>query len=257
MTAKNRGRPLVWLVCASAQESQRASELSALGYRVVSGPWSSPAIIRKKSAPPSVVVIDLSRAPSAGRDIAVAMRSHSTLVMVPFVLVDGSADKVAAIAKLLPDAIATTWAHIDATLKKARMKPPTGGKKLSVFAAYEGKSLADKLGIKMGTTVASIDAPPGLRAMIGALPEGAKFHTSAAARDLSLWFVRTPDELRASVAEMRPYAASGRLWIMWRKGDAALNQTIVRKAAMAAGMVDFRIARIDEEWSGLRFTIRK
>jgi hypothetical protein len=79
----------------------------------------------------------------------------------------------------------------------------------------------------------------------------------AAARDLTLWFVRSPDELHERIGAMKPHAASGRLWIIWRKGDAALNQNVVRKMAMDAGMVDFRIGRIDAEWSGLRFTIRK
>jgi hypothetical protein len=77
---KNDRTPIVWLVHPGAEESTRAAELSALGYRVVGGPWSSPAIIRKKTEMPCAVVIDLSRSPSTGRDIAVAMRSHSALV---------------------------------------------------------------------------------------------------------------------------------------------------------------------------------
>lgn len=76
-------------------------------------------------------------------------------------------------------------------------------------------------------------------------------------RDLTLWFVHTPNELRSRVVEMKPHAASGRLWIAWCKGDSTLNQIVVRKTAMDAGMVDFRITRLDAEWSALRFTIRK
>jgi hypothetical protein len=68
--------PLVWLVHSGAGESTRQAELNALGYRVVSGPWNSREIIRKKAEPPCAVVIDLSRSPSSGRDTAVAMRSH-------------------------------------------------------------------------------------------------------------------------------------------------------------------------------------
>ncbi len=36
-----------------------------------------------------------------------------------------------------------------------------------------------------------------------------------------------------------------------------LTQTVVRKAGLAAGLVDYKVAAIDEVWSGLRFTRRK
>jgi len=36
-----------------------------------------------------------------------------------------------------------------------------------------------------------------------------------------------------------------------------LDQIIVRKAGLDAGLVDFRISRIDATWAGLRFTMRK
>ncbi len=59
---------------------------------------------------------------------------------------------------------------------------------------------------------------------------------------------------------MKTHAASGKLWIIWRKGATAepgLNQNSIRKTALDIGLVDFRISRIDDEWAGLRFTVRK
>jgi hypothetical protein len=251
------GAPLVWLVHPGAGESKRSAELIALSYRVVGGPWNSPEIIRKKAELPCAVIIDLSRSPSAGRDIAVAMRSHSTLVNVPFILVEGATDKIAAVKKLLPDAIATTWPRIRTALASARAHPPSGGRKLSVFAAYEDKPLAEKLGIKPHAIVASVSAPSGFRAILGALPDGAKIQNAAPTRDLTLWFVHSTEELANRLVEMKPHAASGRLWIIWRKGEESLNQNIIRKTALDSGLVDFRISRINDEWAGLRFTIRK
>lgn len=256
----NCDAPLVWLVQSGADETKRASELNALGYRVVSGPWNSKEIGRKKSELPGVVIIDLSSSPSTGRDTAVAMRSHSILVNVPFILVEGKQDNVAAIRKLLPDALSTTWAQISSTLVDARSNPPIGGRKLSVFAAYEGKSLVDKLGIKAGATVAVLNAPSGFRATLDTLPDGAKIQPGARARDLTLWFVRSIEELKVGIASMKTHAASGRLWIIWRKGasgESVLSQNVVRKTGLDCGLVDFRITRIDDEWAGLRFTIRK
>ena len=56
-------------------------------------------------------------------------------------------------------------------------------------------------------------------------------------------------------------AANGGLWIVWPKKASGmssdLTQNIVRQTGLDAGLVDFKIASIDETWSGLRFTIRK
>jgi hypothetical protein len=260
---KNDRSPVVWLVHPGAGESHRVTELVGQGYRVVGGPWSSPAIIRRKAALPSAVVIDLSRSPSAGRDIAVAMRSNRELLKVPFMLVEGAPPVVAAIKKLLPDAVETTWRRIRASLLKASASPPSGGRKLSVFAAYQDKPLTEKLGIKPGFAVVATNQPRGFTATLGALPDGARIDENpASARDLTLWFVGSMAELTTQIVKMKPHAASGRLWIIWRKGavansDPPLNQKTVRAAALDRGLVDFKITRIDAEWAGLRFTIRK
>ena len=57
----NSDVPLVWLVHPGAGESKREAELNALGYRVLTGPWNSREIARKKAKPPCAVVVDLSR----------------------------------------------------------------------------------------------------------------------------------------------------------------------------------------------------
>jgi hypothetical protein len=191
---------------------------------------------------------------------ALGYRLVRELLNIPFIIVGGATDSVAAVKKLLPDAIETTWRRIRAALLRARAHPPSGGRKLSVFAAYEGKPLAEKLGIKAGAIVAMVNAPPGFRATLGKLPDGAQIQAGARARDLTLWFVRSTKELTSRIDRMKPHAASGRLGIIWRKGaiaESALNQNTIRRVALAIRLVDFRISRIDDEWDGMRFTIRK
>ncbi|MBV8137272.1 MAG: hypothetical protein JO121_16830 [Deltaproteobacteria bacterium] len=61
---------------------------------------------------------------------------------------------------------------------------------------------------------------------------------------------------------MKRHASSGALWILWNKNtssesDIRLTQLSVRKAGLDAGLVDFKITRVDEDWAGLRFTVRK
>jgi hypothetical protein len=191
------------------------------------------------------------------------MRSNREFLKVPFILVEGAPDSVAVIKKLLPDALETTWPRINQALGVARDNRPPGARQLSVFAAYEGKPPAEKLGIKPGTSVTAINPPSGFSGMVSALPEGARLHRSATSTPgLTLGFVRSIEELFREIDAMKPHAASGRLWIIRRKGSAAvgksaLNQKTVRKAGLARGLVDFKISRIDDEWAGLRFTIRK
>jgi len=52
-------------------------------------------------------------------------------------------------------------------------------------AGYSGTPLPRKLGIKEGTRVALVGAPPGFEATLGALPAGAVTRRGARARPIS------------------------------------------------------------------------
>ena len=264
MTASSKTKPLLWLVHSNPADAKtRARQLAQLGYRVAHRRWSSPEIIRAKANPPEAVIVDLSRTPSIGRDTAIAMRSHRALLSVPFVLVGGTPEVTAAVRGFLPDAIASEWTRIEPSLSAAIKKPPPGARLLSVFAAYEKTPLAQKLGIKAGGVVALRDAPRGIGAKLGTLPDGAKLKPHGpSSRDLTMWFVHSQKSLLHEIESMKQHAASGSLWILWNKNSSAdaatkLTQPLVRKAGLDSGLVDFKITRIDDDWSGLRFTIRK
>lgn len=52
----------------------------------------------------------------------------------------------------------------------------------------------------------------------------------------------------------------GCLWVCWQKHSAAqsnLNDTVVRSIGLACGLVDVKVASINEVWSGLKFVYRK
>jgi len=126
-------------------------------------------------------------------------------------------------------------------------------------AGYSGTPLPKKLGIKEGARVALIGAPPGFE--LGDLPEGATLRRGAAgAADLTLWFVRSQKELLGGVQKMALRSAKSGLWIVWAKQTSPLasdvSETEVRGAGLAAGMVDFKICGVDQDWSGLRFNLR-
>ena len=53
---------------------ERAQLIEAAGYRVDASPFSSGSLRHLRDNPPAAVVIDLSRLPSHGREVAMALR---------------------------------------------------------------------------------------------------------------------------------------------------------------------------------------
>jgi hypothetical protein len=184
---------------------ERAERLQALGFQVNYQMPSPPALLKELAGdPPAAVVIDLSRLPSHGRDMAVSLRERKTTRRIPLVFVGGEPEKVAAIRELLPDAAYTSWEQISTALAAAIAEPPTEpvvpG---SVFAAYAGRPLAAKLGVEADTVLGLVAAPEGFKALLGELPMGAEVQRGAGTgRDLTLWFVRSNAELRSGIEEM-------------------------------------------------------
>lgn len=212
---------------------------------------------------PAATVIDLSRLPSQGRDVALVLRQQKSTRHIPLIFVDGDPEKVSRVKALLPDAAYTTWAGIGDMLNRAIASPPSDPVvPRSALAGYSGTPLPRKLGIKTGSTVALVGAPPGFAATLGVLPEGATLRAGARGRpDLTIWFVRSRKDLTRDIRRMPKLAAGGGLWIAWPKRASTLaadvSETDVREAGLASGLVDYKICAIDATWSGLKFTLRK
>jgi hypothetical protein len=264
MMAKPDSRSTLWLVHSNEIDGpKRVAELASAGYRVHYRQWSNREIVQAKAELPAAVLVDLSRTPSRGRDIAIAMRSHRVMLAVPFVVLGGSVETTAALREFLPDAIEAEWKRVAAVLRRAIGKPPSGARLLSVFAAYEKSSLAKKLGIKAKSIVAMQGAPRGFRGTLGEIPPGAKLVTATGEvpRDLTLWFVNSLDQLEGHIASMKQHAKSGALWVFWRKSPLAngsrMTLPVVRKTALDAGLMDFKVIRVDDNWAGMRFTLRR
>jgi hypothetical protein len=181
---------------------------------------------------------------------------------VPLVFVEGEPAKMQRIRTLLPDAVYTTWNRIRSSLRTALAKPPTDPVvPASSLAGYSGTPLPKKLGIKPGSIVSLVGAPNTFAEMVEPLPDRATLKRNArGARDLTIWFVTSQKTLERRMAPMAVAGANG-LWIAWPKKTSGatsdLTQAAVRKAGLAAGLVDYKICAIDETWSALKFTRRK
>ena len=247
----------------AAAAEDRGDLLRSAGFGVVHEPLTPVGLRALREDPPSAIVIDLSRAPSQGRDMALGLRKHKATRNVPLVFAGGDPKKVARIRELLPDAAYTTWDAIEATLNHAIAHPPEDPVvPRSTFEAYAGTPLPKKLGIKASSVVALIGAPEGFEDTLGELPAGVVLRRKDPdPHGVNLWFVRSRQELEEQIEEMGLFAAGGGLWIAWPKKASGvisdLSQTVVRRTGLDSGLVDFKICSIDTTWSGLRFSQRK
>ena len=249
------------IAAVTAAGEGRAKTLRASGFVVESGPLT-PAAVRRLDPGPDAFVIDLSRAPSVGRDMALFIRQVAATRRVPLVFAGGEPQAVASIRRLLPDAIYTSWAGVAGAVKEAIVHPVADPVSPGVFAPFAGVPLAKKLGIKAEAVVALVDAPRAFQATLGALPAGVRVRRGrGGAADITLWFVRTRRALEDGIGGMKSRAQHAGLWILWPKtakgAPPNVNQLVVRKVGLANGLVDFKISAIDASWSGLRFTLRK
>ena len=124
------------------------------------------------------------------------------------------------------------------------------------MAGYSGTPLPRKLGIKPGHRVIVSRAPDGfalegvdpVRRVSGRADVLLEFHTRRAELQRRLPCLR---------AAMTPAAG---LWIAWPKRASGvptdITEDVVREIALPTGLVDNKVAAIDEIWSGLRLVIR-
>jgi hypothetical protein len=128
-------------------------------------------------------------------------------------------------------------------------------------AGYSGTPLSRKLGIRAGGVVALLAAPTAWR--IAELPEGVVVRTSARAPlDVIVAFFEEravlARRLPALVAALR---ADGSLWIAWPRKAAGhvsdISENDLRDLVLPVGLVDTKVAALDEDWSALRFVWRK
>src|SRR5262249_5367956 len=125
------------------------------------------------------------------------------------------------------------------------------------MAGYSGTPLPKKLGIKQGARVPLSLGPTGFERALGPLPAAASLvRTGRATFDVIVFFAANRTmlerELGGVVAKLKQ---DGGLWLAWPKKSSGrltdLEESFVRKAGLAVGLVDNKICAIDESWSGL------
>ena len=242
----------------------RLDDLTRCGFEAVLSEANGPACFRQmREIQPAAVAIDLSRLPSHGREVAVAMRNQKWSRTIPIVFADGDPAKVEKLRELLPDAVYAEWSGIRAALHEAIQNPPVDpARPTAMMESYKARPLVKKLAIKKNSKVHLIGAPEGFLETLGDVPEGADVREASRGRaDLRIWFVRTLAELENGIDAAARNSQNAPLWIAWPKKLSRLvsdlKEQSVREAGLRAGLVDYKICSMDETWSGLLFSIRK
>jgi hypothetical protein len=133
-------------------------------------------------------------------------------------------------------------------------------------AGYSAKPLWRKLGFDAAERVVLIDAPQGWR-IDGAparLPvtrqSGPRRATSSAGALIAFFRSLGPVEAAMPVLARRIFP-DGALWVAWPRRaaghDSDIREQDIRDAALPLGLVDVKVAALDENWSGLRLVWRR
>jgi hypothetical protein len=131
------------------------------------------------------------------------------------------------------------------------------------MAGYSGTPLPQKLGIKPGRTVVTINAPIDYRRLLGTIPEGVTF-SNRLKQDSSFVhvFIKKRGELATRLPVLREKIAdTGTVWVSWPKKSAGVptdvTEDVIRAVALPLGFVDVKVCAIDETWSGLKLMVRR
>lgn len=217
-----------------------------------SGPAITSAI---RANPPDVVVIDLSRLPSHGKEIAVWLRGRKATRHLPIIFVDGDPLKVATLRELLPDAIFTEASGVASALASAPGTNPQPSIPTPMMQRYPNRTAAQKMGVRVRMKVAVMDAPRDYLTVLGEMPPETEIVEDALEiLPVTLWFVQEPETFLTALPRLCRIAGQTKLWVLWRKGRKnGITQNFVRETAIGAGLVDYRICSVDGHWSGIAF----
>lgn len=130
-------------------------------------------------------------------------------------------------------------------------------------AGYSGTPLAKKLGIKENYTVLLYQPPNHYFKLFSDFPDNTimlnEIQTETA--DFIHIFCTSYKELehKGSIYK-RALLKNGLLWVSWPKGSSNIQTDLkrdpIREYFLGLGLVDVKVAAIDEDWSGLKFVYR-
>ena len=124
---------------------------------------------------------------------------------------------------------------------------------------YSGRPQAAKLGLKPGQRV-HLQNPPDGWALTDP-PAGLAGPDPHGEADVIIAFFTSADEIGRQIDGLaRRIYPAGALWVAWPRRAAGhssdITENLIREHALPIGLVDVKVAAIDDDWSGLRVVWR-
>jgi hypothetical protein len=127
-------------------------------------------------------------------------------------------------------------------------------------AGYSGKPITEKLGVKPGHRVFVERVPEGLPLE---WPDGVTVLRRSPAGPVDIVWAFFLDRRRLDrrlPSLVAATATAGSLWVSWPKKSSGvasdLDENVVRRIGLDAGLVDVKVAAVDDTWSALKFVRR-
>lgn len=130
-------------------------------------------------------------------------------------------------------------------------------------SGYSSTPLFKKLGLKEGFSCVIENAPKHYLDWFETLDLKLKINKTSTNKSLDFIhvFCTTQKELQHIKEELIPLLKlDAMLWISWPKGSSKIKTELkrepIREYLLTNGLVDVKVASIDEDWSGLKFVHR-
>ncbi len=131
------------------------------------------------------------------------------------------------------------------------------------MAGYSKTPLVKKLGIKAGQSAAVVNAPKDFLAKeLQPLPENVTLASTGLKQlDFIMLFVDSAKALNKELPRLKAKLKSdGSFWVSWPKKSSGvetdLTFDVVQQSGLKIGLVDVKIAAVNDIWSGLKFVYR-
>ena len=127
-------------------------------------------------------------------------------------------------------------------------------------AGYSGTPQSRKLGIRPGHQVALVQPPTSW--VLADPPDVTYVDESADHADVVVAFTRVASKLPTHLPSLgKLIFPDGALWIAWPRRAAGhtsdITDEVIREQALPLGLVDVKVAAIDDDWSGLKLVWRR
>ena len=131
------------------------------------------------------------------------------------------------------------------------------------MAGYSGTPLPQKLGIKPGLMVVTINPPANYRRLLGQIPDSVTFSERLKSGSSFVHlFTSRRSEIQKKMSILRDKISdNGAIWVSWPKKSSGIStdvtEDVIREIALPLGFVDIKVCAVDETWSGLKLMIRR